>query len=127
MTLVFVAPRRDSRSTARNRYALFGFPAQSHPLVPQPHAGRLGTRLEVDGVLSNSGTIDYQGDGNIYVNGATGSISIVNQGTIKKSNGTNGSYLQPPLTAQSGSQLLVQSGPMYVYAVTRPLLSRRYW
>src|ERR1051326_6105805 len=68
--------------------------------------------------LTNSGTIDYQGDGNIYVNGSTGSISLVNQGTIKKSGGTNGSNLQPPLTAQSGSQLQVQSGPMYMYSVT---------
>src|ERR1051326_8432522 len=68
--------------------------------------------------LTNSGTIDHQGDGNIYVTGSPASISLFNQGTKKKSGGTNGSNLPPPLTAQSGSQLQVQSGPMYMYSVT---------
>jgi uncharacterized repeat protein (TIGR01451 family) len=74
--------------------------------------------LQNNAVLTNSGTIDYQSDGNVYVNGAVGSCAVVNSGTIKKSAGTNGSNLAVPLTAQSGSQLLVQSGPFYLSAVT---------
>src|ERR1041385_8217612 len=74
--------------------------------------------LQNNAVLTNGGTIDYQGDANIYVNGTVGSCAIVNNGTIKKSAGTNGSNLDVPLTANSGSQLLVQSGPLYMHNVT---------
>jgi uncharacterized repeat protein (TIGR01451 family) len=74
--------------------------------------------LQNNAVINNSGTIDYQSDGNLYVNGTVGSCAVVNSGTIKKSAGTNGSNLAVPLTAQSGSQLLVQSGPLYLSAVT---------
>ncbi|HKS22368.1 MAG TPA: LamG-like jellyroll fold domain-containing protein [Thermoanaerobaculia bacterium] len=74
--------------------------------------------LQGNAVLTNSGTIDYQSDGNLYVNGAVGSCAVVNSGTIKKSSGISGSNLAVPLTAQSGSQLMVQSGPLYLSAVT---------
>src|SRR5207302_3051425 len=56
--------------------------------------------------LTNSGTVDFQGDGGFYI--ASGSPSITNSGTIKKSAGTGQGGLQMPLIAQSGSQLLVQ-------------------
>ena len=67
--------------------------------------------------IANSGTIDFQGDGGIYVNGTTGTIAITNTGTIKKSGGTFTSTLTVPLIAQSGSQFLVQSGNFNVAAV----------
>src|SRR5207237_2842359 len=38
-------------------------------------------------------------------------------GTIKKSGGTGSTQMNVPLTAQSGSQFLVQSGTFYVGAV----------
>src|ERR1051326_3854298 len=74
--------------------------------------------LQNNAVLTNNGTIDYQGDGNIYVNGTVGTTSIVNNGTIQKTSGTNGSNLDVPLVAQSGSQLTVQTGPLYLHNVT---------
>src|SRR5205807_3034208 len=68
--------------------------------------------------IANSGTIDFQSDGGIYVNGATGTIAITNNGTIKKSGGTFTSTINAPLIAQNGSQFLVQSGTFAVAAVT---------
>src|SRR5260221_12864739 len=63
--------------------------------------------------IANSGTIDFQGDGGIYVSGATGTIAITNSGTIKKSAGTGSSTLNVPLVLQSGSQFLVQTGTIF--------------
>jgi uncharacterized repeat protein (TIGR01451 family) len=74
--------------------------------------------LQNNAVLTNSGTIDFQGDSNLYLNGAAGTTAVVNSGTIKKSAGTNGSSLTVPLTAQSGSQLLVQASILYMGEVT---------
>jgi large repetitive protein len=74
--------------------------------------------LQNNAVLTNSGTIDFQGDGNIYLSSVLGSIALNNSGTIKKSSGSNGSTISVPLIAQSASQLLVQTGPLYLYAVT---------
>src|SRR5260221_16868 len=68
--------------------------------------------------IANSGTIDFQGDGGIYVTGATGTIAITNSGTIKKSAGTGSSTLAVPLVAQNGSQFLAQSGTFNLAAVT---------
>ena len=68
-------------------------------------------------VITNSGLIDFQNDGNLYLNGAAGSTAVVNSGTIRKSGGAN-SYFTVPLTMQSGGQLLVQSGVVYLGAVT---------
>src|ERR1043165_3058864 len=69
--------------------------------------------------LTNSGVIDFQGDGGgLFLNGAVGAISITSSGTIKKSAGTGTSYVQLPLTAQSGAQVLAQSGTLQVYGVT---------
>src|SRR5262249_37507012 len=38
--------------------------------------------------LTNSGTIDFQGDGGIYQSGTIGTTSVTSSGTIKKSGGT---------------------------------------
>jgi uncharacterized repeat protein (TIGR01451 family) len=73
--------------------------------------------MQNNAVLTNSGTIDIQGDGAIYMSGTVGSTAVVNSGTIKKSGGTGGSTFSVPLTAQSGSQFLVQSGLLYLGAV----------
>jgi hypothetical protein len=75
--------------------------------------------LQNNAVLANSGTVDFQGDGSIYLSGTLGTTSISNSGTIKKSGGTGVSSLYTlPIAAQSGSQLLVQSGTLYLGAVT---------
>jgi uncharacterized repeat protein (TIGR01451 family) len=74
--------------------------------------------LQNSAVLTNSGTIDFQADGNIYLSGTLGTIALNNSGTIKKSGGSGGSTIGVPLIAQSGSQVLVQTGPLYLYAVT---------
>jgi hypothetical protein len=77
-----------------------------------------GIYLQNNAVLTNSGTIDFQGDGNIYLSGSLGTIALNNGGTIKKSSGSSGSTISVPLIAQSASQVLVQTGPLYLYAVT---------
>src|SRR5437762_1598327 len=68
-------------------------------------------------VLTNSGTIDLQGDDGIYLNSVVGTTAVINSGTIKKSGGTNYAQMNVPLTAQSGSQFLLQSGSFYVGGV----------
>src|SRR5204862_165484 len=57
---------------------------------------------------------------NVYLNSLAGTTAIVNTGTgiIKKSSGTSGTVFNVPLTAQSGSQFQVQSGLIYLGAVT---------
>jgi fibronectin-binding autotransporter adhesin len=66
-------------------------------------------------VLTNSGTIDFQGDSAIFQNGVVGTTAVVDSGTMKKSAGTgSGSTLNVPLTLQSGGQLLIQSGILYL-------------
>src|SRR5207249_734667 len=74
--------------------------------------------LQNNAVLTNSGTFDIQGDGQVYLNSTAGTTAIINSATIKKSGGTGASYFTVPLTAQSGSQFLVQSGTVYLGAVT---------
>src|ERR1051326_5740901 len=69
-------------------------------------------------VLTNGGTIDFQGDNGLYINSAVGTTAVVNNSTFKKSGGTGTGQINVPLTANSGSQLLVQSGTLYVGAVT---------
>jgi len=66
--------------------------------------------------LTNNGTVDFQGDGGFFI--ANGSDSVVNNGTIKKSAGTGQGSIQVPLTANSGSQILVQSGTLALGNVT---------
>src|SRR5437588_720360 len=66
--------------------------------------------------LTNGGTIDFQGDGGFYP--STGSGSVTNNGTIKKSAGTGQGGIQIPLTADSGSQVQVQSGSLLFGNVT---------
>src|ERR1041385_3309731 len=73
--------------------------------------------LQNNAVLTNNNVISYQGDANIYVNGTVGSTSIVNNGTIEKVGGTVGSNLDVPLVAQSGSQLNVGTGILYMHNV----------
>src|SRR5207244_695002 len=69
--------------------------------------------------FNNSGTVDFQGDGGgIFQSGALGTMTITNNGTIKKSGNTGSTTLQIPISAQSGSQLLAQSGTINVGAVT---------
>ncbi|HEX3108095.1 MAG TPA: LamG-like jellyroll fold domain-containing protein, partial [Thermoanaerobaculia bacterium] len=73
--------------------------------------------LTNNAVLTNSGTLDLQGDASVYL--STGaSTAVVNSGTIKKSAGTTGSSFSVPLTLQSGSQLLVQASILYVGNLT---------
>jgi hypothetical protein len=74
--------------------------------------------MQNNATLTNSGTIDVQADGGMYMNGAVGMTSITNNGTIKKSGGTGNSTLNVPLIAQAGSLFLVQSGTFYIGAVT---------
>jgi len=65
--------------------------------------------------VTNTGVIDFQGDGGgIFLNGGLGSISISSSGTIKKSGGTGTSTVQLPLIAQSGGQVLAQSGTLQI-------------
>src|SRR5205085_8032638 len=69
-------------------------------------------------VLTNSGTIDLQGDSSsVYMNGTVGTTAVINTGTgvIKKSAGTTstGSSFTVPLTMQSGSQFLINTGIVY--------------
>ena len=91
---------------------------------PMSNAGTLNVtssyyfQMMSNAVLTNSGTIDFQGDGGIYMNGAVGTTSVVSSGTIKKSGGTGSTSLTVPLTAQSSSQFLVQSGTFLVGAVS---------
>src|SRR5205807_6285983 len=66
--------------------------------------------------LTNGGTIDFQGDGGFYP--STGSGGVSNNGTIKKSAGTGQGSIQIPLTANSGSQVQVQSGSLLFGNVT---------
>src|SRR6185369_94167 len=73
--------------------------------------------LENNAVLTNSGLIDFQNDGNLYLNGAAGSTAVVNSGTIRKSAGTS-SYFTVPLTMQSGGQFNVLAGTVYIGAIT---------
>src|SRR6266542_5514955 len=68
--------------------------------------------------LTNTGLIDFLGDGGIYQNGALGTMSITSSGTIRKSGGTGAANLGMPLIAQSGAQILGQSGTFDIYAVT---------
>src|SRR5205085_11236156 len=76
--------------------------------------------LQNNAVLTNSGTLDFQADSSsLYLNGAAGSISVVNTatGVIKKSGGTTttGSTFNVPLTMQSGSQFqLNANGTLYL-------------
>ncbi len=74
--------------------------------------------LENNATLANNGTLDILANGNVAVNGATGSISLTNSGLIRKSGGTGVSLFYVPLTAQSGSQLTVNSGQLDAAAVT---------
>ena len=74
--------------------------------------------MQNNAVLTNNGTINLQNDAAIYLNSVVGTTAIVNNGTIKKSGGTGTSYLLIPLTAQSGSQFLIQSGTFGVGAIT---------
>src|SRR5207244_11998259 len=74
--------------------------------------------LQNNATLANSGTIDLQGDGHIYLNSVVGSPAVTNTSLIKKSGGTGTSTFSVPLIAQSGSQLQVQSGTVYLGAVT---------
>jgi len=74
--------------------------------------------LENNAVLTNAGTIDFQSDGNLYLNSVAGTTAVVNNGTIQKSVGTSNSTFNVPLTANSGSQFLVQTGNVYGGAVT---------
>ena len=67
--------------------------------------------------LTNTGLIDFLGDGGIYQNGALGTMSITSSGTIRKSGGTGASNLAMPLIATSGAQILGQSGTFDIYAV----------
>src|SRR5207244_809550 len=57
--------------------------------------------------LTNSGTIDFQGDGGFYIGSGT-SNSVINNGIIKKSAGTSNGSIQVALLAQSGSQIQIQ-------------------
>src|SRR5204862_4006063 len=57
---------------------------------------------------SNSGTVDFQGDGGFYI--GSGNPSVTNSGTIKKSAGTGQGGMQVSLIAQSGSQIGRASG-----------------
>src|SRR5205807_2018821 len=73
--------------------------------------------MENNAVLTNSGTIDFQGDGGLYLNSVVGTTAVVNSGTIKKSSGTASVTFNVPLTAQSGSHLNVLSGTFLAAAV----------
>src|SRR5205085_7814781 len=68
--------------------------------------------------ITNSGTIDFQADNQIYMNGTIGTTSITNSGTIKKSAGSSGSTFNVPHIAQSGSQLLAQASIFYLGPIT---------
>jgi large repetitive protein len=74
--------------------------------------------VQNNAVITNSGTINFQSDGAMYLNGTAGTTAVVNSGTIKKSGGAGSTYFTVPLTAQSGSQFLVQSGTVQIGAVT---------
>jgi fibronectin-binding autotransporter adhesin len=67
-------------------------------------------------VLSNSGTIDFAADGSSDVC-CSGTASINNSGTIKKSAGSGISSLAWTLTNQSTGQVNAQSGTLNVYNV----------
>src|SRR5205085_4373141 len=69
-------------------------------------------------VLTNSGTIDLQGDSSsVYLNGVAGTTAVVKTrtGAIKKCAGSTstGSSFSVPLTMQSGSQFLINTGIVY--------------
>jgi hypothetical protein len=75
--------------------------------------------MQNNATLTNSGTIDFQGDGGgVFLNSALGSVAITNTGTIKKSGLTGSTTINVPIVAQSGSQFLVQSGTFNVAALT---------
>src|SRR5437763_3888287 len=74
--------------------------------------------MQNNAVLTNSGTIDLQGDSSsVYLNSVAGTTAVVNTstGVIKKSAGTTntGSSFTVPLTMQSGSQFLINTGIVY--------------
>src|SRR5205085_1981655 len=82
-------------------------------------SGSSAFAMQNNATLTNSGTIDFQGDyGGISLNSVLGSTAITNSGTIKKSGGTNYTSINVPLTMTSGSQLLALSGTLYLGAIT---------
>jgi fibronectin-binding autotransporter adhesin len=74
--------------------------------------------MQNNATVTNNGTIDFPSDnGGIFQSGAVGAMTITNAGTIKKSGGTLTTTIQIPITGQSGSQVLAQSGTLNIAAV----------
>src|SRR5438477_8631547 len=74
--------------------------------------------LSNNAVITNNGTIDLQGDNGLYQSGPVGTTAIVNNNIFKKKIGRASCRERVHFTAQSGSQLLEQSGTLNMADVT---------